>query len=242
MNQNDVMISLYNDDGSMKSKDDFLNDVGDFYDIAAHECKEQEETGLLQLLSNPENQIEPEVVIANYEFLTRAIYITTDITPELAGDVVKQIKMWNGMDKADSIPPEERQPIYVYIDTPGGDITATFSIISAIQISKTPVYTITYGCGYSGGFFIGICGHKKFGTPYSSYLFHEGGMLDGGDAHKFIQHVEFYKLQLNQLKNITIEHTKISSDDYESKKKDDWFFTANEALHYGIIDEILTEF
>lgn len=233
-------ITLFNEDGTPKSKEEFMKEVGDFYDNAAapNSCNHS----TLDFLCNPETLIDPPVVLNNFDFYTRTIYIDSEITPELGTEIVRKIRMWNYIDDSDCVDIEERIPIKVYIDTPGGDVNAVFSIISAIQISETPVHTITYGCGYSGGFFIGICGHRKFGFPHSSYLFHEGMTLDGGDAHKFLQHVDFYKIQLKKIKDITISNTKISSDDYEAKRKDDWFFSAAEALHYGIIDEVVESF
>ena len=160
----------------------------------------------------------------------------------MSTEVIRKIRFWNHVDNFDGVELEERMPIKVYINTPGGDVQAVFNIISAIKMSKTPVYTITYGCGYSGGFFIGICGHKRYCFMNSSFLFHEGMNIDGGDAHKFLQHVDFYKHQLKKIKEITVNNTKITSDEYEEHKKDDWFFSPAEALHYGLVDEILEEF
>ena len=141
----------------------------------------------------------------------------------------------------DNIPIEEREPIKIYIDSPGGDLDATFSIIDAIALSKTPVWTVTIGRGCSGAFFIGIAGHKRFGFPHSTYLFHEGCAENGGDAHKFIQGVKFYETRLEMLKEHTLKHTKITEEKYKKHKKDDLWMTAEDAIKYGVIDEILTE-
>ncbi len=237
MPNNEEMISIYKEDGTIKSKEDFLNDVANIYDKAA-EHEHSHNYSLYDVLCDPEQIIEPKTILDNFDFHFRTIYISNEITPELGTEIVRQIRMWNCIDDFDGIEPEDREPIRIYIDTPGGDIYAVFSIISAIQISITPVHTYTYGCGYSGGFFIGISGHKRIGFPHSSYLFHEGMTLDAGDAHKFLQHTDFYKLQLKKLEDITVNSTKITHEDYESHRKDDWFFSASEALHYGIIDEI----
>lgn len=239
--ENNGNITLTNDDGSLKTKEDFMNEVESFYDQAVKNRCSDYPVGYsaMDYYSNPETIVEPDLVLNNFDFKNRTIYIDSEITPELGTEVVRKIRMWNNVDSLDDLEVEERQPISIYIDTPGGDVNAVFSIIGAIQISRTPVYTITYGCGYSGGFFIGICGHKRYGFPHSSYLFHEGMTLDGGDAHKFLQHVDFYKIQLRKIKDIVVKNTKITAEDYDSRRKDDWFFAASEALHYGIIDEII---
>ena len=81
----------------------------------------------------------------------------------LVGDSVDSyIRFFNKQDDEDNIPIEERKPIKIFIDSPGGDLVATFTMINAIKLSKTPVYTINIGAAYSGGFFIFLAGHKRF--------------------------------------------------------------------------------
>lgn len=194
------------------------------------------------LFSDPALQINEENTIETFSLIERSILINEEIEPYTATYVFNFIRFWNTIDDMEDIPIEERKPIKIYIDSPGGDLDATFSIIDSIKLSKTPVYTITYGIGHSGGFFIGIAGHKRYGMPHSSYMFHEGCGQGGGDAHKYIQSVKFYEKRLSQLKKHTLENTKISEQSYNKHRKDDLWLTADEALEFGIIDEILTEF
>lgn len=239
-------ISILNEDGSLKSKEQFLEDITKLYEKAEKEYKDlenankdNENTSYFDLITDPEIQIDVEQTLETFEFVERTIYLTNEIKTEHANSIFEVIRFWNKVDEEDDIPIEERDPIKIYINTPGGDIDAVFSIISAIKASKTPVHTITIGTGYSGGFFIGICGHKRYGLAHTSYLFHEGAAMDGGDAHKFLQRMEFYKLQLARLKQITLDNTKISNDEYEAHRKDDWFMDPHDAIKYGVIDEII---
>lgn len=230
-------IPLFNEDGSIKSKEDFMQDISDFYDSIVNSTE-----GAFDSLYDPEESLIPQNVLSNYDFLSRTIYITTDISPAISKEVIRKIRFWNADDNANNIAVENRVPIKMYIDTLGGDLTATLSIIGAMQLSKTPIHTITYGIGYSGGFIIGINGHKRYGFPHSSYLFHEGSAAEMGDAHKFLQHIDFYKMQLKKIKQIVVSKTKITEDEYEAHKKDDWFFSVEDALRYNIIDEIIETF
>lgn len=160
----------------------------------------------------------------------------------LVGDSVDSyIRFFNKQDDEDNIPIEERKPIKIFIDSPGGDLIATFTMINAIKLSKTPVHTINIGAAYSGGFFIFLAGHKRFAYELSSFLFHEGSTGTSGDAGKFRNFADFYKKELDKLKSIVLKYTKISDEEYEKHIKDDWWFTAEEAIEYGICDEILTE-
>lgn len=240
-------ITIFDKKGNIRSKEDFLEEVGAFYDELVHEAEEEcecfdlSECSILDGISGLENQVDIAAVLDTHDFYSRTIFLADEITPKMGTEVVRKIRLWNFADMADGVPVKERLPIKLYINTEGGDIYATFNIISAIKLSTTPVYTITYGFGYSGGFFIGITGHKRFCYPYSSFLFHEGMAIDGGDAHKFLQHVDFYrKEQLKNIKAITLACTKITPKEYSEHKKDDWFFNAQQAKEYGIVDEILT--
>lgn len=231
-------ISFYDENGKLKSKEALLNMVSDVYDeLAAEDEGTVEDLSYFDCITSSEYAIDVPAVLETFDFTNRSIYLTDDITHDTANSVFQMINFWNTVDKCDGN--ETLYPIKVYINTPGGDVDAVLSIISSIKASTTPVHTITVGTGYSGGFFIGICGHKRFGLKHSSYLFHEGAAMDSGDAHKFIQKIEFYKSQLARLKSIVLENTKITESEYDAHSKDDWFFGAEDALKYGVIDEII---
>lgn len=151
------------------------------------------------------------------------------------------IRYWNRKDEENNTPVEERHPIKIYIDSVGGSLVETFTMIDSIQMSKTPVWTICTGAAYSGGFFTFIAGHKRFCYPTASLLFHEGSTSNMADAGKFRNFADFYCKQLDMLKDITIKYTNISDEEYEKHRKDDWWFSAKEALEYGICDEIATK-
>lgn len=165
--------------------------------------------------------------------------VIADIGPDLAIAVDSIIRFWNKIDE--NIPVEERQPIKLYIHSPGGYLTSAFAIIDTVKLSKTPVHTIAIGDVYSGGFFIFLAGHLKFTYPHASFLYHEGATTNGGDANKFRNFAKFYEVQLEQLRQIVLKNSSITEEEYEKHIKDDWWLTAEEAVKYGIADEILTE-
>ena len=115
-------------------------------------------------------------------------------------------------------------------------------MIDAIKLSKTPVWTICTGAAYSGGFFTFIAGHRRFAYDHASFLYHEGSTATGADAGKFRNYAEFYQKELEQLKEVTLKYTKITPEEYKEHIKDDWWMTADEALKYGVCDEIAKEF
>ena len=158
----------------------------------------------------------------------------------LVGDSVDSyIRFFNRQDDEDNIPIEEREPIKLFIDSPGGDLVSAFTIIDAIRLSKTPVWTINIGAAYSAGFFIYIAGHERYAYPLSSFLFHEGSVATGADAAKFRNFADFYKEQLETMKDIVLKLTSISEEQYELHLKDDWWINAEKALELGICDKIV---
>lgn len=183
---------------------------------------------------------------SNYDFcdiidlsngLNRNI-VLTDIDASIGDSVNSYIQFFNRIDQEKKIDVNKRTPIKIYIDSNGGNLEACFTIIDAITMSKTPVWTINIGKAYSAGFFIFITGHKRFAYPNSSFLFHEGSTGIYQDANKFKNYADFYKQQLEQLRAITLEHTQIESEEYDKHVKDDWWFDVNEALKYGVTDKI----
>lgn len=176
--------------------------------------------------------------------LAREVFIGDVIDEEIGDAVEGAIRFWNRADDERYIEPEDREPIKVYINTPGGSLHATLTMVDAIKMSKTPVITINTGTAFSGGFFVFIAGHRRVSYPNATFLFHEGSTGGGGpqDAGKFRNYASFYDKMLEKLKVLTLENTKIAEEVYDKHKLDDWWIFAEEAMKLGICDEIISEF
>lgn len=237
---NESRLKFFDDEGKLVPLDVLQKQLTSIYETVAENSKCTCGSAL-DMFTDPELQIDGEQVVNTFNFTNRSLYLCSEITHDHAIAFSDAIRFWNAVDEADEIPIEERSPIKIYIDSPGGDLDATFSIVDSILLSETPVWTITIGSGDSGGFFVGISGHKRIGYPHSSYLFHEGSCQNEGDAHKYLQQVDFYKKKLAMLKKLTLKNTKITEDEYKKHRKDDLWFTAEDALQKGVIDEIATK-
>ena len=195
---------------------------------------------LISLLLNQKDLFKDFEEVANTSsFLNRELYMG-GVSDEMSGGIEALIRFWNRLDEQNGIPVEERQPIKLFIDSWGGEMVACYTIINAIELSKTPVWTINIGAAYSAGFFVFITGHKRLSYRLASFLYHEGSTEMGGDAHKFRNRADFYKKQLEQLKEHVLKHTKLTEADYDRILKDDYWLTAEEAMEKGIVDEIVT--
>lgn len=175
-----------------------------------------------------------------YNTRNRNLYLE-DIDEGTGSAIASMIQLYNRIDDEENIPVEDREPIKIYINSPGGLLTETFIMIDTIKMSKTPVWGIVTGTSYSGGFFSLLACHKRIGYPHSSYLYHEGSTGTSGSSGQFENYAAFYKRELKKLKTITLDNTKISEELYDEKKREDWWMDAEEALELGIIDEIATE-
>ncbi len=168
----------------------------------------------------------------------RVFWVTTEINDSLL-DLVKMIIKCNKEDKGKSV--EERIPIKVFIDSPGGDVCALWTTIKAIEISKTPVYTINYCTAYSAAADLLASGHKRFALPGTSVMVHSGSCMFGGT----MEQAENMKKHFDKLgKKITdyfLAHTKVDPKTFKKKAPADWYMDEDEALKNGLIDEIITD-
>ena len=176
-------------------------------------------------------------VIETAQTLDRNLYLG-DIDENTGSIIDTAIRFWNKVDAENETPIEEREPIKLYIDSPGGSLLSTFTIIDSIALSQTPVWTINVGTAYSGGFFTFICGDRRIAYPHSSFLYHEGSAGTEGTANQFENFAAFYKRRLEQLKQIVLEKTKISEEKYTAIQKDDFWMSAEDALELGCVDVI----
>ena len=172
--------------------------------------------------------------------VNREIYLSK-IVDGTGTTVDGYIRFWNAQDDKANIPIEERKPIKIFIDSPGGDVVFMHSIINVIEISKTPVWTINYCTAYSAASEILASGHKRFAFPGSHVMMHLGSCAYSGD----VANVESTKKYFDGLSKKTIDHllkrTKIDPKKFRKKTSTDWFFDENEALEYGVVDKIITD-
>lgn len=168
----------------------------------------------------------------------RVYWVDEEIDSSLL-DLVKMIMRCNKEDKDKSV--EERTPIKVFIDSPGGDVLALWSVINAIKISKTPVHTINYCTAFSAAADLLVAGHKRYALPGTSAMVHSGSCVYGGT----MEQAESMKKHFDKLgKKVTdyfISRTKVDSKVFKKKAPADWYFDEQDMLDNGLIDEIVTD-
>jgi len=176
--------------------------------------------------------------LLHYQDLSnRKLFLASDITQDIVSDIVRNILQYNTEDK--EIPTEERNPIFLYLVSRGGEVDAGFQLIDTILHSKTPVYTINTGYQYSMGFLIGLAGHKRFGTPNAKYLMHDGTYAVCNSSTKIRDHMKFQEREDERLKQYILEHSNITADEYDANLRVEWYMFADEAKQKGFVDYII---
>ena len=169
----------------------------------------------------------------------RIFWVDDQINENLL-ELVKMIVKYNKEDK--DIPIEERKPIKVLIDSPGGDVCALWATIKAIEISKTPVHTINYCTAYSAAADLLAAGHKRYALPGTSIMVHSGSCMYGGTIEQAESMKKYFDKLGKKVTDYFLAHTKVEPRVYKKKAPSDWYLDEEEALEYGIIDEIVTNF
>lgn len=241
MKTEDMAINIFDENGGLRDKETVLKEMAKVYDDLAEEQKSIEsEFSSSDLFTTPELQVDISKTFETHDFYCRNIYITEEITDELCLSVCKAINFYEDIDNKDGIPVEERKPINIIIHSPGGSILAAYTLIDKMKTSLTPINTITIGEAASAACLIAISGTKRFANKHSSFLIHQGQASISNEAGKLVDWLKYYDdTILKQMKEHILEDTKISKADYDNRVREDWYLTANEALKYGLIDEII---
>jgi ATP-dependent Clp protease protease subunit len=132
--------------------------------------------------------------------------------------------------------------IHLYVNSPGGSVTATLAIYDTIQYIKADVRTICVGQAASGGALLLASGAKgkRMALPHARILLHQPMGEAGGQASDIdIQAKEILRLK-EELQQIIAKHTGQPVDAIARDTDRDFFMSAEQAKKYGIIDEIIT--
>ena len=131
------------------------------------------------------------------ELKERRLYINSEIDDAVIDTIVFHIMNYNREDKGIDV--KDRKPIILYINSPGGSVYSGYALISAMQCSKTPIYTVNQGMCASMAFLIFLAGNKRFSMCNSTFLMHDGSNGIGFEsASKLRDRIEYETGQLEQ--------------------------------------------
>ena len=177
----------------------------------------------------------------------RNLYLTTSITAESVQPIIKAIHDINESDDyifrsyEISNATYNAAPINLYINSPGGEVMATLSLITAIETSETPIHTHCIGEASSGALFIYVTGHKRYAYKHSIFMYHQLSSGALGTFKDIQETVEVLNHLQDRLEELFLYYTKFTKEELEQIKlhKKDYTFYYDEALEKGMIDELV---
>lgn len=193
-----------------------------------------------EILKNSKTTLDVDEVFYLRNVKCRRLFLDTDVDADSMEDIKIAILYYNFDDKG--LPVKDRKPIWLYICSSGGSVPDGFSLVDVIKASKTPIYTINMGYCDSMALPIFLVGHKRYSLKHAQFLIHDGTMCCIDSSNKAHDCVEFEKRYDEEVTKRTIlEHSNLTEELYDSKKRVEWYFLANEAQEMGMVDEIVTD-
>lgn len=163
----------------------------------------------------------------------RIIFLVGPITDTVANSIIAQLLFLASKDP--------KKDIQIYINTPGGSVTAGLAIYDTMQYIKCPISTVCVGLGASMGATLLAAGAKgkRFALPNSEILLHQVmGGVTGEAAEIEITARQIIKIK-DKLNKILAKHTGQPLKRIESDTDRDFYLSAEEAKNYGIIDQVI---
>ena len=164
----------------------------------------------------------------------RIVMLGTDVNDEIANFITAQLLYLEGQDSEGDI--------WLYINSPGGSVTAGMALYDTMNFVKPDVATICMGLGASMGQFLLCAGApgKRYSLPHARIMMHQPSAGVQGQASDIAIQAE----QLIYIKKLMAEriaeHTGQTVEQIQSDSDRDRWFTADEAKEYGIVDHVIT--
>ena len=164
---------------------------------------------------------------------TRQIILSGEVNKELADKIVRQLLVLEADD--------EQKTIYMYIDSPGGDVDAGFAIFDMIRFIKAPVVLIGMGLIASAAALIllAVDSERRVGLANSRYLIHQPSSGMRGVATDIEIHAKEIEKTRAAIDKIIAEQTGKSPEQVAKDPERDYWLSADEAVSYGLISRIV---
>lgn len=160
----------------------------------------------------------------------RIVFVTDEIETNMANLIVSQLLYLDS---------ENNEPIMLYVNSPGGMVTAGMAIIDTMHTINSPVYTVCIGMCASMGAYILSQGDKRYILPNAEVMIHQPlGGANGQATDIEIAAKNILKTKAKLTKGLALA----CNQPYEKVKEDcerDYWMDSDEALAYGIVDEIM---
>ena len=184
---------------------------------------------------NLDSSADPRSDIFTRLLKSRVIMLGTDVNDEIANQVCAQLLFLEGEDS--------KSDVWLYINSPGGSITAGMAIYDTMQFISCNVATVCLGLAASMGQFLLTSGEpgKRFTLPNARILMHQplsGLRGQASDIAIQAEQLAFTKLRMAEL---TAQHSGQTIQQIQADSERDRWFTAEGARDYGLVDKVIVK-
>ena len=137
---------------------------------------------------------------------------------------------------------DSSREIAIYINSPGGSVTAGMAIFDTMKLIDCDVATYALGLAASMGQFLLSAGTpgKRYALPHARVMMHQPSAGIGGTASDIAIQAEQFKLTKSEMAKLIAEHTGQTVEQIRADSERDRWFTAEQALEYGFVDHVVT--
>ncbi|MEY8209223.1 MULTISPECIES: ATP-dependent Clp protease proteolytic subunit [Corynebacterium] len=164
----------------------------------------------------------------------RIIFLGTQVDDEIANKLCAQILLLSAEDP--------NRDISLYINSPGGSVTAGMAIYDTMKYSPCDVRTYGMGLAASMGQFLLTAGApgKRFALPHARIMMHQPSAGVGGTAADIAIQAEQFAQTKREMAQLIAEHTGQTFEQVTKDSDRDRWFTAQQALEYGMVDHVIS--
>ncbi|RBM23651.1 ATP-dependent Clp protease proteolytic subunit [Streptomyces sp. PT12] len=163
----------------------------------------------------------------------RIIFLGQPVDDDIANRITAQLLL---------LAADPDKDIWLYINSPGGSITAGMAIYDTMQYIKNDVVTIAMGLAASMGQFLLTAGApgKRYALPNAEVLIHQPSAGLAGSASDIKIHAEQLLRTKAKMAKLSAQHSGVSIEQWERDADRDRWFSAEEARDYGLLDQVIT--
>jgi ATP-dependent Clp protease protease subunit len=164
----------------------------------------------------------------------RIIFLGTQVDDVIANQLAAQMLLLSAEDP--------KQDIHLYINSPGGSVSAGMAIYDTMQFIDCDVATYGMGLAASMGQFLLTAGTrgKRYALPHARIMMHQPSAGVGGTAADIAIQADLFRRTKKELNELQAQHTGQSLEQIERDSDRDRWFTAQEALEYGFVDHVVS--
>ncbi|MGW6376375.1 ATP-dependent Clp protease proteolytic subunit [Rhodococcus sp. NPDC055112] len=164
----------------------------------------------------------------------RIIFLGTQVDDDIANKLCAQILLLSAEDPT--------RDISLYINSPGGSVTAGMAIFDTMQFAECDIATFGMGLAASMGQFLLSAGTKgkRYALPHARIMMHQPSAGIGGTASDIAIMAEQFAHTKREMAQLIAEHTGQTVEQITADSDRDRWFTATEALEYGFVDHVIS--